>query len=146
MTLLNSVNISSGAIVVVFIGVIAYFKVRNRQVNKVYFQKRWTKLEQLCIDQKSWCQVVIDADNLLNEALKKKHYKGKTTGERLVSAQRQLSSNHTVWYGHKLRTKIEEKELKKISKKDAKVALSGFHKALKDIGVISSASDAKGSN
>lgn len=136
MTLLDSTNIASAAVIFGFLVVVVYLRFKGRNLNQAHFTKHWKRIEKQCADKKVWCKVVIEADDLLNLALKKCHYKGKNTGERLVAAQRQLSSNHTVWFGHKLRRKIEEKQLTKISKKDAKLALSGFHKALIDLGAL----------
>lgn len=137
MIALDATNIASAAVIFVFILVIVYLRFRGRKLNQAHFNRHWKRLERQCRDKSIWCKTIIEADELLNQALKKCHYKGKNTGERLVAAQRQLSSNHTVWFGHKLRRKIEEKQLTKISKKDATLAMSGFHKALIDLGALS---------
>jgi hypothetical protein len=80
---------------------------------------------------------VIDADKLLDEALKKKHFKGKTMGERLVSAQRTLSDNDGTWYAHKLRNRLVHEPNIRIKKREAQAALAGFKKALRDLGALS---------
>jgi len=78
----------------------------------------------------------MDADKLLDDALKKLRYKGKTMGERMVSAQRSLSDNDSVWYGHKLRNKIAHEETPPLKRKDVQMALRGFRQALKDLGAL----------
>lgn len=140
----NIIDAASGVVAALFLFVIIFYGLRSRAMNKSYFQKRWLRLEEKCSNQKTWHLAVIDADNLLNEALKKRHYRGKSTAERLVSAQRHLSSNHSVWFGHKLRNKIDEGSLKRLSKKDTRTALAGFHKALKDLGALASSAKVKG--
>jgi hypothetical protein len=111
---------------------------RKRKVNVMKCTERWKNLQAHCASRKTWPQAIIEADDLLNDVLKKLHYKGKTTGERLVAAQHDLSSNDTVWVGHKLRKKMEEIEIdvRKLKKKDMVIALAGFRQALRDLGAL----------
>lgn len=102
------------------------------------FTERWKALQLNCASRKTWPQAIIEADNLLSEALKACRYKGKTTGERLVAAQHALTSNDTVWVGHKLRNRMEQAEIdvRKLKKKDMVIALAGFRQALRDLGAL----------
>jgi hypothetical protein len=111
---------------------------RRKKLNVDRYTERWKDLQQNCASRKTWPQAIIDADDLLNDALKCLRYKGKNTGERLVSAQRSLSSNDTVWVGHKLRSRMEEPniDVRKLKKKDIVIALSGFREALRDLGAL----------
>ena len=112
---------------------------RKRKVNVARCTERWKGLQQNCASRKTWPQAIIEADDLLNDVLKKLKYRGKTTGERLVAAQHSLSSNDTVWVGHKLRKRMEEEsniDVRKLKKKDMVVALSGFRQALRDLGAL----------
>ena len=112
---------------------------RKPKLNVEYYTARWKELQYGCASRKTWPQAIIEADNLLNDVLKKLRYKGKTTGERLVAAQHELSTNDTVWVGHKLRKRMEEDEnldVRKLKKKDMVVALSGFRQALRDLGAL----------
>ena len=81
---------------------------RRRTLKTKKFDQRWQALQQYCASRKTWPQAVTEADNLLCEALKKRGYKGKTTGERLVAAQHELSDNEAAWFGHKLRQKLTD--------------------------------------
>jgi hypothetical protein len=123
---------------VLFVAILAggYLLFRRRKYNSAHFQRRWDELQKLCADKKNWPAAIIDADKLLDEALKSKHFRGKSTGERLVSAQHALSNNDTVWFGHKLRTKIDQKPSLQLGKKQVRQALLGFLKALKDLNVL----------
>ena len=111
---------------------------RKRKLNVGKFTARWQSLQQHCASRTTWPQAIIEADDLLHEALKKARYKGKTTGEKLVAAQRELTSNDTVWVGHKLRTKVSEADLdvRTLKKKDMVIALAGFRQALRDLGAL----------
>lgn len=111
---------------------------RRKTLNIKYFTARWKELQKNCATRKTWPQAIIEADELLDEALKKSRYKGKTTGERLVAAQHELSSNDTVWVGHKLRNRIEQGDVdvRKLKKTDIVFALAGFREALRDLGAL----------
>ncbi|HSX46024.1 MAG TPA: hypothetical protein VLG27_03420 [Candidatus Saccharimonadia bacterium] len=112
---------------------------KNKKLNVDKYTARWKELQLYCASRKTWPKAIIEADDLLNEVLKKKGYKGKTIGERLVAAQHDLSSNDTIWVGHKLRSVMEDSELdvRKLKKKDMVVALAGFREALRDLGALS---------
>jgi hypothetical protein len=109
---------------------------RPKPLDKPYFQKKWRKLQKLCSDKKLWPDAVIEADTLLDEALKKKRFSGKNMGERLVKAQRLLTDNDKVWFSHKLRVKLEDKPKSKLQEKAVKDALLGTRQALKDLGAL----------
>jgi hypothetical protein len=114
------------------------FRRRSRKVRTTKFTERWQALQKNCATRKTWPQAIIEADNLLDDVLKKKRYKGKTTGERLVSCQHDLTENETVWFGHKLRKKVSEEDLdvRTLKKKDVVIALAGFRQALRDLGAL----------
>ncbi len=111
-------------------------RLRPRKLNVAYYTKRWIDAQGLCGKENTWPLAVINADKLLDDALKSSHFKGKTMGERLVSAQHQLSSNDAVWFGHKLRNKLVHEDLTKLSKKEVMDAMMGFRNALKDLGAL----------
>jgi hypothetical protein len=111
---------------------------RKRQLKVDYFTGRWKDLQKLCGSRKTWPHALIEADNLLDEALKKSKYKGKTTGERMVAAARVFTSGDTLWVGHKLRKRVsqEEVDVRTLHKKDMVIAMSGFRQALRDLGAL----------
>ncbi len=115
-------------------------KRRAKKLNVEYFTASWKQLQGNCATRKTWPQAIIDADELVDEALKHARYKGKTTGERLVAAQHTLTSNDKVWAAHKLRNRIEhaEVDVRKLKKKDMMNALVGFREALRDLGALES--------
>lgn len=111
-------------------------KYRPRKINIKSCTERWQKLQKHCADKKTWHLAITDADRLLDDVLKRRHYKGKTTGERLVSAQHTFSNNESLWFGHKLNNRIHDDGLIKIKKQDTLEALGGFRQALKDLGAL----------
>jgi len=105
-------------------------------LNRKHFEKRWTELLDRVRTPEGMVLAIIDADKLLDEALKKRGYKGKTMGERLVAAQRALSSNDGVWYAHKLRNRLVHEPSVRLRKSEAKDALAGIKQGLKDLGAL----------
>jgi hypothetical protein len=101
-----------------------------------YYVARWKKVQQRCPDKSQWAQAIMEADDLLNEALKKKKYKGKGMGERLVDAQKNFTNNDAVWFGHKLRTKLDINPELRLTKDEVQKALFGLRQGLKDIGAL----------
>ncbi len=109
---------------------------RPHKLNRQYYQKKWLEILVRVKTYDGMILAVIDADKLLDEALKKRSYKGKTVGERLVSAQRDLSDNDSVWYAHKLRNRLVHEPTVRLRKTEAKNALAGFRQGLKDLGAL----------
>lgn len=107
-----------------------------RPLNQKYFEDKWNKLLDRVKTPDGMVLAVIDADKLLDEALKKRGYRGKTMGERLVSAQRALSNNDGAWYAHKLRNRIVHEPEVRLKKVEAKNALAGFKQGLRDLGAL----------
>lgn len=109
---------------------------KPKHLNTKYYADKWKKLQAQLCDNKLWPLAVIDADKLLEEALKAKKYKGKSMGEKLVSAQHDISNNDLVWFGHKLRNKLVHEADVKLKKNDVRDALLGIRSALKDLGAF----------
>ena len=123
-------------VVLAIIGAVLVLRRRPRALKPERFQAKWRDMQKLCASKDTWKQAIVDADKILDEALKKKRFGGKTMGERLTKAQRILSDNEGVWFGHKLRTKLESNPAAKLKESDVKQALIGIRQALKDLGAF----------
>ncbi|MBC7546389.1 hypothetical protein H7171_01440 [Candidatus Saccharibacteria bacterium] len=128
--------VTAASIVVLLIIALVVRKYRPRKLNSDAYTARWQAIQKNCANKKTWTVAVVEADSLLDEVLKRRKYKGKTAGERLVKAQHDLKNNESVWFGHKLCNRIKQENLKKISKHDTLESLSGFRQALKDLGAL----------
>lgn len=117
-------------------GAVWFVRKRPRTLNTAVFQKRWREMQKLLATKDTWQQAIIDADKMLDEALKKKKFGGKTMGERLTRAQRIISDNEGAWFGHKLRSRIESDPAVKLKETEVKQALMGIRQALKDLGAL----------
>jgi hypothetical protein len=122
--------------VAVIVSAIFFLRRRPRRIKADYFQQQWRDMQKLCAKKETWAQAIVDADKLLDKALKKKRYAGKTMGERLTKAQRVFTNNESVWFGHKLRNKIDDDPAMKLKESDVKQALIGIRQALKDLGAF----------
>lgn len=133
--LMAMVVIVAGFLVILAI-VFALTKRKRRPLNKEYFMQRWQEYQKLCGSKETWPLAIINTDKLLDEALRKSGYRGKTMGERLVAAQRQLSDNDLTWFGHKLRNKLVHETNIRLKEDDVKDALKGIRQALRDLGAL----------
>jgi hypothetical protein len=105
-------------------------------LDKDYFQQRWLELLARVKTPEGMMLAIIDADKLLDEALKKRGFNGKTMGERLVAAQRSLTNNDSVWYAHKLRNRLVHEPGVRLKKREAQNALNGIKQGLRDLGAL----------
>lgn len=87
-------------------------------------------------DDLSYHMTIINADKLLDQALKDIGYSGATMGERLKSASSKFKNNNKVWESHKLRNRIVHEQNVSLNYRDCRIALLGFKEALKDLGAI----------
>ncbi len=124
----------SGIIILVALRVV--HKRVPRRLKVAHFVRKWKELQVFCKQKETWGQALIHADRLLDEALKKRRFKGKSMGERLVDAQRKLSNNDGVWYAHNLCKKSIGDANLKLKEADVKQALVGIRQALKDLGAF----------
>ncbi len=122
-------------LVVVSIATVIFVKL-PRKLKQDKYREQWRALQARCADKSQWNLAVIEADDLLASALKKKKIKGSSTGERLVEAQKMFTDNDAVWFGHKLRTKLDADENLKLKQDEVKKALMGIGQGLKDIGAL----------
>ena len=132
----TALAVGAGVIMVVLVVVGGIFARRGRKLNAAYYEKKWNELQKPLKDTATWPLAIIDADKLLDQALKDRRFKGKTMGERLVAAQREIKYNDEVWFGHKLRNKLVHESDIKLRERDVKDALLGIKAALKDLGAL----------
>lgn len=128
--------VAAVALVAALVGFVVFLRRRPRRLKTSRFQTKWRDMQKLCANKENWPDAIVMADKLLDEALKKRRFGGKTMGERLTKAQRVLTNNEGVWFGHKLRTKIESKPDTKLKETEVKQALMGIRQALKDLGAF----------
>lgn len=110
---------------------------KSKGLNQEKYHRDWKAIEQsVTQDPASWQLAVLNADKILDRALKERNMKGSTMGERMVSAGRIFTKRDYVWAAHKLRNRLAHEENVKLSQKLTKQALASFKQGLKDLGAL----------
>lgn len=121
------------------IGLFIYARIPKKLKTDKYAGK-WKEIQGYCRDKSQWPLALEEADKLLEAALKRRKFKGKSMGERMVSAQRIMTNNDGMWFAHNLYKKVAADPSLRLREADVKAALIGFRQALKDVGAIRTAS------
>lgn len=122
-------------LVVVILGIFIFRRLPKKlRVEK--YTKQWKELQQKCRDKSKWPLALSEAEKLLEKALKRRKYKGKTMGEMMVSAQKNFTDNDGVWFAHNLYKKVNAGQVKNIKEDDIKDALIAYRQALRDLGAL----------
>ncbi len=135
MSLGTTILVAAGVFVLLVVLAVVYRRTPKR-LQSDRFLDDWKELQAYCRDKNTWPQAITDADKLLDKALKRRKFKGKRMGERMVSAQRMISNNDQLWFAHNLAKKVVANPAMKLKETDVKTALIGFRQALKDLGAL----------
>lgn len=108
------------------------------QLDMDKYRRKWLEIERQLRrdDLRSYHLTVLEADKLLDNALKESGVRGETMGERLKANQAVWTNTNAVWSAHKLRNQIVHEAEVRVSYDDVRRALAGFKLALKDVGAI----------
>lgn len=120
------------------LAVILLTRKKGSSLNKENYQSRWLLIENSLSrhEASSYSLSILNADKLLDQALRESGYKGETMGERMKSAKEVWSNPNHVWGAHKIRNKIAHEPDVQLSYEIAARSLSAFKQALKDVGAI----------
>lgn len=122
---------------IVLLTIIASTRKKVPGLDQEEFRSKWLKIEGSVLDDEASSHLaILNADKLLDAALKARGFRGETMGERLKSARTSLSNNNAVWAAHKLRNQIAHESDVAIKSKTVRYALQAFKKALKDLGAL----------
>jgi hypothetical protein len=109
----------------------------GRLLDQEKYRSRWLAITQAVGETPdSWQFAVINADKLLDTALRERGVIGETMGERLKNAKTRLGNVDGVWRAHKLRNRIAHEDGVRISKRQTLEALKIFKKALTELGAL----------
>ncbi|MBI3624517.1 hypothetical protein HY218_02695 [Candidatus Saccharibacteria bacterium] len=136
---MSNLDIKAAIIAGSVIGVLILIGLRwklPRRLDVRKFISEWEDLQTLCKDKATWPQALQRADTLLDIALKRRKFKGKSLGERLVSAQRALTNNDSIWAAHNLSKKVITSTITRPPKASVKAALVAYRQALIDLGAL----------
>lgn len=101
-------------------------------------RKRWAEIERMSETQGEMSRklAVIEADKLLDYALKALAMPGMTLGERLKFAQYKYPELRDVWPAHKIRNQLAHEATFHLDAGMARRALQSFRRALERLGAI----------
>ncbi len=121
---------------VLIFAVITFKSNSAKQLDVDRYRSKWMQIERkLSRDDAASHQLsVLNADKLLDQALREKGTKGATMGERMKLVQ--WSNANAVWAAHKLRNQIAHESDVQVAYDTARRALAGFKQGLKDVGAI----------
>lgn len=111
---------------------------RGGNLNVAQYQSHWLRIESSLKkgEEATYPMAILNADTLLDRALKERGVSGNTMGERMKSAQAMWSNADHVWGAHKVRNKIAHEHDVHITYEVAARSLVAFKQALKDVGAI----------
>lgn len=109
-------------------------------IDRTLVEKRWQEINEMVKlgGESRLRSAVVEADKLLDYALKARAYLGENMGERLKSAVSDMSKEgyNAAWEAHKLRNRIVHEIHHEIFHWDVQKAIRNFEKALRDLRAL----------
>lgn len=123
---------------VILFALITFGKSRGGTLDVEKYRVRWLEIEQSIVkdNESTYHMAILNADKLVDQALKDRGFSGQTMGERLKSTRGKLSRREDLWAAHKLRNRIAHEENVRVNYNQMRRALSAFKHTLKDLGAI----------
>ncbi len=120
---------------------VVYLMIINKQgplLNVKRYQAKWLEIENSVRrdNAASWQLAIMNADKLLDQALRERRFKGQTMGERMKAAQKVWKNANHVWSAHKVRNQLAHEVNVQLNYDTTLRSLSAFKQALKDLGAI----------
>ena len=137
----TTIIIFLAAILIVGVGILVTIVLTRRTgrvLDTVKYQQRWLRIESsLAKDNPATYQTsILQADKLLDMALKDRGFKGQTMGERMKSANNEWSNANHLWGAHKIRNRIAHEPDVHVTYEIAARALVAFKQGLRDMGAF----------
>ena len=122
----------------VLFAVISFTRHSPRALDVDKYRSQWLSIETRLSrsDAASFTLCVIDADKLLDKALRERGFSGNTMADRMKKCQGKWSNGNGVWAAHKLRNRLVHETDVALDYDRARQALVAYKQALKDLGAI----------
>lgn len=118
--------------------IMALMSGKKAHLDRQFYNVQWQKLlGYLPTGEAGWRLAIIDADKLLDHALKARGYKGATMADRMRSAKKSFSRYNDLWASHKLRNRLVHEPNVALGKDLTQRSLQEFRRALKELGALS---------
>lgn len=117
---------------------LVFLSKKSPKLNITKYQTQWLAIENSVSrdNTASWQVAIMNADKLVDQALRESHYKGTTMGERMKAAQNVWKNANHVWGAHKIRNQLAHEVNTQLTYETTLRSLSAFKQALKDLGAI----------
>lgn len=128
-----------GIAVLIYNKVSRFFASRKFLVtDRTTMRRRWLEVEELLHAEGGMSDkmAVLEADKLLDHALKYLALPGDTLGERLRFAEYKYPKIKKVWWAHKIRNQLVHEATFRLDQGVARKAVKEFKKALEMLGAI----------
>lgn len=111
---------------------------RGGRLDVEKYRVKWLEIEQSLVrnNEASCHMAILNADKLVDQALRDLGFPGDTMGDRLKATRGKLTHREELWAAHKLRNRIAHEPDVRVSYNQARRALSSFKRTLKDLGAI----------
>lgn len=130
-------------VVIVVVGagilfVIAHGRRGGQILDLERYRTSWLQIERQLVrgEESSYHLAILNADKLLDQALRQRGIKGTTMGERMKYARDTWSNANAVWTAHKLRNRVAHEPNVRVEYDDTRRAMAAYKQALKDVGAI----------
>ena len=111
---------------------------RSPELDRGRYQAHWLEIEHSVKQDNpaSWQLAIMNADKLLDQALRERRFSGKTMGERMKAAQSTWHNANHVWSAHKIRNQLAHETDSRVTHDVTLRALAAYRQGLKDLGAI----------
>lgn len=132
-------------IAIVFIGIvmlviIATAKRSPKTIDKSYYEGRVRQIEGLLDSggDSDAHMAILNADKLLDNALKARGFKGEAMGDRLKNTRKKgvFKNENAIWAAHKLRNRIAHEDNITVTADQARKVINTFKSGLRDLGAL----------
>lgn len=126
-------------IVAIGIGVVMLmsFGARKHHLDTDWYKQQWQGIELQSKDGEAGkLLAIVNADKLLDKAMRDLNYKGDTMGMRLKQHPQQFSDINAIWNAHKLRNRIAHEHNMKVSDGEISRALAQLKTGLENLGAL----------
>ncbi|MDB5162873.1 MAG: hypothetical protein JWO54_12 [Candidatus Saccharibacteria bacterium] len=124
-----------GGLLFVFVSIA---KNSPRELDMEKYRSRWLSIETALSrnNEGSHILCVLNADKLLDQALRDRGIAGKTMAERMKNCQGKWTNGNGLWAAHKVRNRLAHETDASIDYDRSKQALIAYKQGLKDLGAI----------
>lgn len=118
--------------------VISMAKSSPRTLDQDKYRSRWMAIETRLKrnDENTHTLCIVEADKLLDQALKERGLTGKTMAERMKQCQGKWTNGNGIWAAHKVRNRLVHEPDARIDYDRSRQALIAYKQGLKDLGAI----------